>query len=152
MPTLNDMSEQEIEAYVGHFRATMSSLSSALALFHFKAMNGATPLERNEAAVAAIETRRDMDLAEMQFGAATRKNGSVRAPTAAEVAQSVQRAEDLAKVNALGAKVSAFLKVASDASKAFTALHPGGLASVNSKSAEQALAALDKAAKLLPEA
>ena len=151
MTTLSNLSEQEVDDYVAHFRATVSTLSSALALFHFRATNGATPLERNAAAAAAIETRRDMDLAEMQFAATTRNNGVMRAPTPAEVQQAFQRATELAQVNALDAQVKAFLKIADEATAAFTQLHPGGLSAINNASASRALDALAQAATLLQE-
>ncbi|WP_431798341.1 hypothetical protein SGO26_29445 (plasmid) [Cupriavidus metallidurans] len=144
MATLSQLPSPQIDAYVMDFRATVSTLSSALAMFHFKAMNAPTSVERNEAAAAAIETRRDLDLAEMQFAATTRGNASVIPPTSEQVQQAVQRATELAKVNALNAQVSSFLEAAQLASAAFTGLHPAGPgpADANSPLVQNALAAL----------
>ena len=151
MTTLSQLSQLQIEAYVTTFRATVSTLSSALAMFQFKAINGSTSLERNEAAAAAIATRRDLDLAEMQFAAVTRKNGAMRPPSPPEVQQAVQRATDLAKVNAVSAQVDAFVQVAKAASDAFSKLHPSGPTATDATSplTQNALDALAHAATLM---
>lgn len=150
MATLANMSDLEIDGYVMHFRATASTLSSALAMFHFRAMNAPTSLERNEAARDAIITRRDLDVAEMQFSAATKNNGSVRAPSKLELDEAVARATALAKVNAVNAKTSAFLDVATKAATAFSQLHPNSPAMAASPLVAQAIAALEHAQTLLP--
>jgi len=125
MSSFEEMSTAEVEQYAAAFKATTSSLATAVGILNFLADYADTPEDRADASAQALTARRALALAEAQFTAVTRQKGAVTPPSPKIVAHAVELARKLGDIDWKDATVRAAVGIFQEAGNLFSKLHGG---------------------------
>lgn len=123
MSSFDEMSVADVEQYSAAFKATISSLATAVGILNFLADNADTPESRADASAQALAARRALALAEAQFTAVTRQNGAVNPPSPQVVAHAANLARQLGDTDWKVATAQAVVGIFQEAGNLFSALH-----------------------------